>query len=70
MQHPAGTAQALIKRLLARLHPDEMDAPGFVFSETRGIDDGSYGDPLRDERPDFIKDDEHGWTSLGRLDGR
>lgn len=54
---------ATIKRLLDRMSDEERrDAPGFVFiAPSASIDDGAYGDPLTDTRPDFIREDERGW---------
>lgn len=34
-------------------------------SAVGAIDDGKYGDPMRDPRPDFVKQEEAGWVSLG-----
>lgn len=60
--------QALTDRLRRQLEreasalPELAQHPGFVFDNDSGaIDDGRYGDPLRDERPDFIKADTAGW---------
>lgn len=57
----------LIKRLIDGMGADERTvAPGVLLTGERGgIDDGDYGDPTAvDDRPDFVKADEEGWTSL------
>lgn len=54
-------------RILARWTDDDKQTPGAVFVSTDGgIDDGRYGDPLRDERPDFIREANAGWQPLNR----
>lgn len=32
-----------------------------------GIDDGGYGDPHEDTRPEFMREDEDGWHLLTRF---
>lgn len=56
-----------INRILAPFR--KADAPellNFVSGVTDAsaygaIDDGAYGDPLRDTRPDFVKKDDRTW---------
>lgn len=61
--------KARIERIVKAFTQD--DAPelrefisGLQPAEGGAIDDGAYGDPLRDPRPDFIKEEEQGWDSL------
>lgn len=62
-----GRLQEIINRLLARLKPEDMDAPGFHFeSDAPGIDDGDYGG-IRDTRPEWTREDKPGWIDLGPL---
>lgn len=59
--------ERIIKRLTQRIEADnEPKHPGIIMSYERGgVDDGAgYGDPMVDDRPDFIKEDERGWTVL------
>lgn len=32
---------------------------------SRSLDEGFEGDPMADTRPDFVKQDEIGWTTVG-----
>lgn len=44
---------------------NEPKHPGVIMRyEARGVDDGDYGDPHVDTRPDWIKEDEKGWRRL------
>lgn len=56
----------MVARLIDRLAKDNTpEHPGVIMDYgARGIDDGEYGDPHIDTRPDFVKEDEKGWTSL------
>jgi hypothetical protein len=45
---------------------DEKAFGVVVHGQSGSIDDGNYGDPMRDDRPQFVKDDEVGWQRLGR----
>ena len=64
-------AQATIDRLLRSLSDEERagaapagfrtDAPDLT------IDDGDYGDPARNTRPEWMRERERGWTLFGRF---
>lgn len=59
-----------IKRLAERLQDEAPEMPGGFNEYGGGVDDGGgYGDPHADDKPDFVKEDERGWTKLGRLGG-
>lgn len=59
--------QDFIKRLLTRLKPEDVEAPGFTFEHDAGyIDDGDY-DGIRDTRPEWTREDTTGWVDLGPL---
>jgi hypothetical protein len=70
------TSATSLKRHISRIlkaftKPDTPELLGFVsgvndYSEQGSIDDGSYGDPLRDERPDFVQKDRAGWHEFRR----
>lgn len=45
-------------------HEDEKAFGVVIRSRDDGIYDGEYGDPMEDTRPQFVKDDEVGWTRL------
>lgn len=65
----ADKVQAFIDRLLGQLSDEERagHGAGFVFpAPGPTIDDGTYGDPDQDTRPEFVKEAERGWTSLRR----
>lgn len=67
MQAKQSIVQAIIKRLTKHIEADgETKHPGVIMSyDARGVDDlGGYGDPMIDDRPDFIKRDEEGWVRL------
>lgn len=66
---PTAGLKALIDAILARMSNDERQhMPGVVFTDdAQRIDDGDYGG-IRDTRPDWTREDERGWISLGRLD--
>lgn len=59
--------QATIDRLLRSLTDAERQGaapPGFRFDgDGLEIDDGAYGDPDRSLRPDWLREQEHGWHS-------
>lgn len=59
MLPPIPLLQARINALVARWRKDGIaDMPSVINvpSDDGGIDDGGgYGDPFRDERPDFLK---------------
>lgn len=61
-----GRLAELINRLVARMGEDERrGAPGvYQTFEAGGIDDGDYGDPERDTRPEIVREDSAGWQSL------
>lgn len=64
--------QALTDRLKRQLErdaaktPELAQYPGFVFGNDDGtIDDGDYGDPLRDTRPEWLRNTEDaGWQPI------
>lgn len=66
------SVKAIIDRILKRFSdPATPDLAQFVSGvneagEQGAIDDGRYGDPSRDERPDFIQKDNTGWQDLRR----
>lgn len=64
-----GRSRELIDRLLAQLTDAERvgGAPaGFTFAghDPATIDDGEYGDPDRNTRPEFMKEQERGWEPV------
>jgi len=70
MQKPiASAAVRPIDRLIAALtrrlkaeNAGEHHAGMFAYSDDTSIeDDGGYGDPHEDTRPDFVKQDDQGW---------
>ena len=52
-----------LARRLKRYYPDPVNhLPAVVFDTQAGtIDDGNYGDPTVDTRPDWLKADLDGW---------
>lgn len=59
-----------LTKLLNQQLEDHPDAPvGVHFDAHDDLidDDGGYGDPMRDERPDFVKRDERGWQKIASL---
>ena len=68
--HKANTdtpVQRFIKRMLKKWADDKIPPgyEGYVALDTHGaIDSEGYGDPARDEKPDFIKEANKGWESL------
>ena len=55
---------ALIESLRLQLERETPHAPGVLIrAENSAIDDGDYGDPHIDKRPDFVKKDDEGWQS-------
>lgn len=58
--------QAIIKRLTQRMEAEnEPKHPGVITNyEARQYDDGEYGDPMIDTRPDFVRRDDEGWARL------
>lgn len=69
MQTTKDLAKALIDRLAQRVERDTPDAPA-LFSDAPeyAIHDGAgYGDPLRDTRPDFVKQDDPPGLRRGRF---
>ncbi len=64
---PNDRLKQTVKRILSKFtKPDAPELLNFVSgvndtSAYGAIDDGSYGDPLRDTRPDFVKRDDAGW---------
>lgn len=60
MQPKKSTAQAIIERLLKRLESDnEPKHPGVIMEyPAKEYDPGGYADPMRDDRPDFVKRDD------------
>lgn len=68
---PATQPFSALERLKEWLTRTEMDEKAFVIPTSRyggEIHDGDYGDPHRDTRPDFVKQDSEGWRKLVRLD--
>lgn len=66
---PMDTARATIDRLLASLNDAERlgnAPPGFQFepADDGAIRDGDYGDPTRNPRPAWMRDQEVGWEPL------
>lgn len=66
MPTTAQLVKARIDRLLRRFtdpaQPKLIELISDVVEDTHGrIDDGDYGDPLRDTRPEFVKKDNEGW---------
>ena len=61
-----GRLAEIIKLLMMRMGDDErLQAPGVVISGAGGaIDDGNYGDPARDDRPEMVRADNEGWVNL------
>lgn len=66
----ADVLKARIDRILKRFtDPTNPDLLNFVsgVNDAGGmgtIDDGSYGDPMRDMTPDFVRRDNDGWVKL------
>ncbi len=66
----AQSLKAFTDRILKRFtDPTNPDLLNFVSGvndagDVGAIDDGTYGDPLRDTRPDFVIADEKGWVKL------
>lgn len=58
--------ERIIKRLTQRIEADgEPKHPGVIMSyDAKEYDYGGYSDPMIDDRPDFIKEDERGWQVL------
>jgi hypothetical protein len=68
---PAERIRATIDRLLRDLNDDERHgtAPvGWQFEapDDGAIRDGEYGDPTRNTRPEWMKEQERGWESPRR----
>jgi hypothetical protein len=57
---------AILKRFTDPTNPDLLNFVSGVndAGDVGAIDDGTYGDPLRDTRPDFVKRDEDGWEKI------
>lgn len=51
---------------LRKQYPEQDGAYAIVFTRTAspGLDEGFQGDPMADNRPDFVKKDEAGWVNL------
>jgi hypothetical protein len=62
---PTPSLKAFFKRVLKPFQSEELK--GFVsgvndVAAIGAIDDGEYGDPLRDTRPDFVRKDDATWV--------
>jgi hypothetical protein len=68
---PVDQARRIIDRLLRDLNDDERHgtAPAgwqFEAPDDGAIRDGEYGDPTRNTRPEWMKEQERGWESPRR----
>lgn len=56
---------AILKKLLERDATGNADLGAVSHAKSQPYDDGGYDDPHQeDDKPDFVKRDEAGWTSL------
>jgi hypothetical protein len=59
--------QRFVDRLVKRIETEgEPQHPGVIMNyEARGVDDGAgYSDPMIDDRPEWLKREDEGWTVL------
>lgn len=62
----AASLKARIERLKKQFTGELEEFPSSISDDRSvpSIDDGAYGDPLRDPRPEFVKEESKGWESL------
>jgi hypothetical protein len=61
-----GTMSRSLRELIQKLETESKLHPGgFAYQDLENtIEDGDYGDPEWDERPEFVQQDDAGWIRL------